>query len=181
MGLIRVANKGDAKAILEIYSPFCLDSSAVSFETCVPSLQEMEHRISSTLEVYPWIVYEQDNKVMGYAYASEHNSRTAYNWSVDVSIYMHEKARGKGNGKRLYRYLFDGLRTLGYFNAYGGVGLPNEASIALHKSLGFSLIGVYNNVGYKGGAWRDVAWFALRLQPHVLNPPAPIKFSQLGL
>ncbi len=180
MGL-RVANATDNKAILEIYSPFCLTTSAVSFEIVPPSLQEMEKRIVETLKTYPWLVYEDGGKVLGYAYASQHMARAAYDWDVDVSIYLHEKARGKGIGKKLYQFLFDGLKTLGYFNAYAGIGLPNEASIALHKSLGFNLIGVYNNVGYKGGAWRDVAWFGLKLQAHVLNPAAPIKFSQLGL
>jgi phosphinothricin acetyltransferase len=141
----------------------------------------MEKRIVETLKLYPWLVYEVDGKVLGYAYASQHKERAAYKWDVDVSIYLHEKARGQGVGKKLYKYLFDGLKALGYYNAYAGIGLPNEASIALHKSLGFALIGVYNNVGYKGGAWRDVAWFGLKLQAHVLDPQEPIKFSQLGL
>lgn len=178
---IRVATPGDSKAIAEIYAPFCQPSSGVSFEVLPPTAEEMQKRIMITLKTYPWLVYEHDNTVIGYAYADSHKQRAAYDWDVDVSVYIHEKARGKGIGKRLYQHLFDGLRTLGYFNAYAGVGLPNEASVALHKSLGFSLVGVYNSVGYKGGAWRDVAWFALRLQPYIINPPPPIKFSALGL
>ncbi len=181
MGLIRVATTADAKAILDIYAPFCMPSSGISFEIKPPSPAEMETRITETLKDYPWLVYEEANNVLGFAYAGQHKERAAYNWDVDVSIYMHEKAKGKGTGKKLYQHLFDGLKALGYFNAYAGIGLPNEASIALHKSLGFSLVGVFNHVGYKGGAWRDVAWFALKLQPYVLDPPKPIKFSQLGL
>lgn len=181
MALLRVANPSDTKDVLEIYAPFCQASSAVSFETVAPSLLEMEQRIVETLKTHPWLVYDHESKVLGYAFAEQHKSRAAYSWDVDVSVYLHEKARRQGLGRKLYQYLFDGLRTLGYFNAYAGIGLPNEAGIALHKSLGFTLIGVFNNVGYKGGAWRDVAWFGLKLQPHVLNPPAPIKFSQLGL
>ena len=181
MGSIRVATAADSKALLEIYAPFCQATSPVSFEIVPPSIQEMEKRIVETIKVYPWLVYEQDNKVLGYAYASQHFNRAAYDWAVNVSIYMHEKARGQGIGKKLYKYLFDGLRTLGYFNAYAGIGLPNEASVTFHKSLGFTLIGVYNNIGCKGGAWRDVAWFGLKLQPPILNPPPPIKFGQLKL
>lgn len=177
----RVATPDDSKAILEIYAPFCQANSPVSFETSVPSIAEMQKRIEETLKTYPWLVFEDNNTVMGYAYADQHRSRAAYAWDVEVSIYLHEKVRGKGYGKKLYKSLFDGLRTLGYFNAYAGIGLPNESSIELHKSMGFSLIGVFSNVGYKGGAWRDVAWFGLRLQPYALNPPPPIKFSQLGL
>jgi L-amino acid N-acyltransferase YncA len=177
----RVAKSADAKAVLDIYAPYCLAPTAVTFEVMPPTVEEMQKRIVVTTKSYPWLIYEEAGTVMGYAYADQHRTRDAYRWDVDVSIYLHEKARGKGVGKKLYQNLFDGLRTLGFFNAYAGIGLPNEASIALHKSLGFSLIGVYNNVGYKAGAWRDVAWFGLKLQPYTLNPPDPIKFSQLGI
>lgn len=178
---IRVATANDAKAILAIYAPFCQPNSAVSFETVPPTQEEMQKRIVITLKTYPWLVWEQNGEIVGYAYADQHKSRAAYNWDVDVSIYLLEKVRGKGIGKKLYQALFDGLKTLGYFNAYAGITLPNEASLALHKSLGFTLVGVYNNVGFKGGAWRDVAWFALKLQPYNLNPEPPIKFSSLGV
>jgi L-amino acid N-acyltransferase YncA len=181
MGSIRVATAADAKGILEIYAPFCMGPSPVSFETVAPSLQEMEKRIVETLNTYPWLVYEQDNKVLGYAYATQHSPRAAYDWAVDVSIYMAEQARGQGNGKKLYKFLFEGLRTLGYYNAYAGIGLPNEPSRALHTSCGFTLVGVFNNIGFKAGAWRDVAWYGLKLQAPKLNPEKPIKFSQLGL
>lgn len=181
MGLIRVAKEADSKAILEIYSPFCVPSSAVSFEVKPPSLQEMTQRVTTVLQDYPWLVYEHNNTVVGYAYADRHRERAAYDWDVDVTIYLHESFRGQGIGKKLYKHLFDGLKTLGFFNAYAGVGLPNEASVALHKSLGFNLIGVHSSTGYKGGAWRDVAWFSLKLQPYVIEPPAPIKFSKLGI
>lgn len=178
---IRVAKPADAKAIQEIYAPFCLQTSNVSFEIVPPSVEEMEKRITLGLKTYPWLVYESNGAVVGYCYADQHMGRAAYDWDVNVSIYVKEAARQKGIGKRLYQYMFDGLRTLGYFNAYAGVTLPNEPSVALHKSMGFNLIGVYNSVGYKGGAWRDVAWFGLKLQPYAIEPAKPIKFSQLGV
>lgn len=178
---IRVATPNDVKAILDIYAPFCQPSSAVSFETAPPSQEEMHKRLVITLKTYPWLVWEQTGVVVGYAYADQHKSRAAYNWDVDVSVYLQENARGKGIGKKLYQALFDGLRTLGYYNAYAGITLPNAASLALHESLGFTRIGIYYSVGYKGGAWRDVAWYGLKLQPYAINPEPPIKFSSLGL
>lgn len=181
MGSIRVAKPADSQAILDIYAPFCQPSSPVSFEVVPPTVDEIQKRMTIGLKDYPWLVYEQNGKIVGYAYADRHKSRAAYDWDVDVSIYLAESARGQGVGKKLYQFLFDGLRTLGYYNAYAGITLPNEASLALHKSMGFTLVGVFNNVGYKGGAWRDVAWFALRLQPYMIEPAKPIKFSQLGI
>lgn len=178
---IRVATGTDSKSIAEIYAPFCQPSSGVSFELRAPSAQEMEKRIKETLVNYPWLVYEESGRILGYAYADQHRSRAAYAWDVEVSVYVREEARQKGIGKKLYKQLFEGLKTLGFFNAYAGIGLPNEASIAMHKSMGFNLIGVFSSVGYKGGAWRDVAWFGLKLQPYAIDPPAPIKFGQLGI
>lgn len=177
----RVAKPADAKAVVDIYAPFCQASSAVTFDVIPPSVEEMQKKMTITLKSYPWLAYEEGGVLLGYAYADQHRSREAYKWDVDVSIYLHEKVRGKGVGKKLYQNLFDGLRTLGYFNAYAGIGLPNPASLALHESLGFTRIGVYHNVGFKAGAWRDVAWFGLKLQAYTLNPAEPIKFSQLGL
>ncbi len=181
MGLIRVATVADSKAILSIYSPFCQALTAVALEQKAPTLEEMEKRVAETLKAYPWLVYEHDGVVLGYTYAEQHKNKAAFNWDVDVHVFLHEKIRGQGIGKKLYKHLFDGLRTLGYYNAYASIGLPNEAAIALHKTLGFNLVGVFNSVAFKGGAWRDVACFALKLQAHELNPQPPIKFSQLGL
>ncbi len=181
MGSIRVATAADSKAILSIYAPFCQASTAVALELRAPTPEEMEKRVVDTLKVYPWLVYEQDGVVLGYAYADQHKGKAVFNWDVDVFVFLNEKIRRQGIGKKLYKHLFDGLRTLGYYNAYASIGLPNEGGVALHKAMGFGLVGVFNNVAFKNGAWRDVAWFSLRLQPHDLNPQPPIKFSQLGL
>ncbi len=178
MESIRVASINDADKILEIYSPFCLPSSAVSFEIRPPTFDDMRSRIATTLETYPWLVCERDDLVVGYAYASQHKIRAAYDWSVDVSVYLGEGARGQGVGTKLYLRLFDVLRKLGYFNAYAGVTIPNDASIALHKSLGFVELARYPHVGYKG-AWRDTVWLGLQLQPLIAEPPSPHKFCDL--
>lgn len=181
MAQIRVAKPADCNAILDIYAPFCQPSSPVSFELVPPSPPDIQKQLVITLKNYPWIVYEQSGTVVGYAYADQHQSIGAFDWDVNVHIYLKESVRGKGLGKQLYNFLFDGLRTLGYYNAYANITLPNEAALALHKSVGFTLVGVRNSTAYKGGAWRDVALFALKLQPYAIDPPKPIKFSQLGM
>ena len=180
MPSIRVATIADAKSVLDIYAPFCTESSAVSFETVIPSLSEIEERIDKTLPRFPWLICQDETGVLGYAYAGEHKARAAYKWCTDVSIYLHENARGKGIGKTLYACLFDLLRRQGFYNAYGGITLPNPASLALHKAMGFTDVGVYKNVGYKCGAWHDVIWLALELNSHELNPSPPVHFSTLS-
>lgn len=181
MGVIRIATQGDSKAIADIYAPFCQANSGVSLDSQPPSAKDMERRIAITLKNYPWLVYEERGTVLGYCYADQHKPGAAYDWDADVAIYLHESIRGKGIGKMLYGHLFNGLKTLGYFNAFAAIGLPNHAAIALHESLSFTRVGVFSNVGFKSGAWRDVAWFALKLQPYDLSPQPPIKFSKLGL
>jgi phosphinothricin acetyltransferase len=176
---IRLANKNDAEQILAIYAPFCFDHSPVSFETVPPSLKEMEQRIEKTLESLPWLVWQENGQVLGYAYASPHRNRAAYQWSVDVSAYIDANKRRSGVGSTLYDSLFAILRSQGYFNAYAGITLPNPASVKLHEKMGFSLVGTYRQVGHKGGSWHDVAWYELALKPKDANPPAPITLPQI--
>jgi L-amino acid N-acyltransferase YncA len=176
---IRLANTKDAAAILAIYSPFCLADSPVSFEFVPPSVIEMAERIEKTLASLPWLVWVEDGNVSGYAYASAHRQRAAYQWSVDVSAYIDASKRNAGVGSGLYSSLFEILRLQGYFNAYAGITLPNPASVRLHEKMGFSPVGTYRQVGYKGGSWHDVAWYELCLQAKVVNPPAPTPLTQI--
>ncbi len=178
LGTIRVAGIRDAEPILEIYAPFCASDCPISFELQPPSIEEMRDRITKVTRTLPWIVaLSGERQVLGYAYASHHKERAAYRWSVDVSVYLSPGARGQGLGKRLYDKLFAVLKELGYVNAYAGVTLPNAASEALHKSVGFEPVGVYEKVGYKAGKWHDVAWFAREIQPHPHSPAEPIAFA----
>jgi L-amino acid N-acyltransferase YncA len=171
--IIRSVEISDAQAIREIYAPF-VSESATSFEVDPPDARAMERRIQEQRERYPWLVYEIGGEVLGYAYASPHRAaRKAYQWCVEVSVYIHAQARRRGVGRALYASLFELLCRQGYVNAYAGITLPNPASLRLHESLGFAPIGVYPKIGFKFGKWHDVAWLQLRLQEASVPVPEP--------
>jgi L-amino acid N-acyltransferase YncA len=174
-----MADEADARAIASIYAPFC-DGSVVSFETVAPTPQEMAGRVRAITTEWPWLVLETDGAVVGYAYAGRHRERAAYRWAVDTAVYMADGYRGRGGGRTLYRTLFALLRLQGYFKACAGVTLPNDASVGLHEALGFVLVGVYRGIGYKRGAWHDVAWYEAQVQPEVPEPPDPRPVSELA-
>lgn len=171
---IRSVTPGDAEAIAAIYAPIVRDTT-ISFELEPPDTEEMRTRIEKTLQVLPWLVSQDAaGAVSGYVYASKHRERAAYQWSVDVTAYVRDDCRGQGVAKRLYLRLFEELVRLGYYQAFAGIALPNDASIALHESVGFEALGVYKKVGFKLGAWRDVGWWQRELQaPGHGDPAAP--------
>ena len=145
---IRRATIGDAPALLEIYRPF-VESTAVSFELEVPSVEEFAGRISKAIAGWDWLVADRDGQPIGYAYASSHRQRAAYRYSVEVSAYVHPDYRRRGVARALYLLLFESLAQKGYCNAYAGVRVPNDASVAFHLSLGFEPIGVFKSAGWK--------------------------------
>jgi phosphinothricin acetyltransferase len=161
-----------------IYAPFVSDSAA-SFETVAPDEAEIRRRIEAQRDRYPWLVFEADGAVVGYAYASAHRVRQAYQWSVDVSVYVDERFHRRGVGRALYLALFDLLRRQRFVNAYAGITLPNPASVGLHRSLGFEPIGVYRQVGFKFDRWHDVMWLHLRLRDDASTPAEPLPIAQL--
>lgn len=175
---IREARARDAEMIAAVYVPYVRDTT-VSFEVEPPAPEEMSRRLAAIGARYPWLVAEQGGRVLGYAYAGEHRSRAAYRWDVDVAVYLAADAHRRGVGRRLYLALFEVLRRLGHVNAYAGIALPNAASVGLHEALGFAPVGIYRKVGYKQGAWHDVGWWALALQPPPSNPAEPIPFPML--
>ena len=170
--MIRPAKSEDAPQIAEIYRPFCEDN-CISFETAAPDAAEMASRIERIGRRYPWLVDDRDGAVAGYAYASAHRERAAYRWVVEGTVYVHEKFRGRGVGRGLYAELFHLLRQQGLYKAYAGILVPNPASQSFHESMGFTLVGIYSKVGYKLGAWRDVGWWEISLQPASDNPGEP--------
>jgi L-amino acid N-acyltransferase YncA len=173
---IRLAQDSDAEAIARIYRPL-VETTAISFEIVPPDREEMARRIGETLRSYPWLVCEVDGHVAGYAYAAKHRVRAAYQWSVDTSVYVAAEYRRRGVAQGLYVSLFRILAAQGFFNAYAGIALPNAASVALHESVGFTKLGVYQSVGFKLGAWHDVGWWQLVLKAHEQAPRDPLDLA----
>jgi len=178
-GLIRVAEERDARAIAGIYAPAITDA-VISFELTPPDAQEMLRRIVAVQRQYPWLVYEESDTVLGYVYASVHNERAAYRWSVDVTAYIRHDAHRRGIGRALYTALFEILVLQGYRTACAGITLPNTSSVQMHAAMGFTEVGVYHDVGYKFGKWHDVGWYERSLAAHVLEPPEPVPFPVLA-
>ncbi|MBI4718277.1 MAG: N-acetyltransferase [Planctomycetes bacterium] len=175
---IRLAEPADAVGILRIYAPI-VETTATSFELDAPSLADMQQRITHCLSDRPWLVCAAGNGVLGYAYASAFRTRAAYRWSTEVSVYVREDQFRKGVGRALYTSLFECLRVQGYRTLVAGITLPNAASVALHERLGFEPVGVFRNVGFKFGAWRDVGWWQRALQPAMADPPEVRPLPQL--
>jgi phosphinothricin acetyltransferase len=169
--IIRLATEADAAAVRRIYRP-AVEDEATSFETEVPSIEEMAARISTTQQRTPWLVYDDKGEVLGYAYASKHRERAAYQWTIEVSAYVDRRAHRRGIGRALYTALFRILEIQGFHRAYAGITLPNEASVGLHTAVGFTPVGVYRAIGFKRGAWHDVAWYERDLQSTRVAPPA---------
>lgn len=175
---IRVATPTDGATAAAIYAPIVRDT-AISFEVDPPDAAEMARRIEATSRRYPWLVADRDGETLGYVYAGPHRERAAYGWSVETTVYVHEDARGRGVGSALYRSLLALLKLQGAHSAYAGITLPNEASVGLHEALGFALVGIYREVGWKLGAWHDVGWWqrsfpALDAAPAELRPFAEL-------
>jgi L-amino acid N-acyltransferase YncA len=171
---IRRANAADAEAIRAIYAPFITDS-ATSFEAEVPDVAEMASRIQAYASTHPWLVFERDGETVGYAYASPHRARKAYQWSAEVSVYIDARAHRVGIGRALYTALFELLRKQRYVNAFAGITLPNASSVGLHESMGFVPVGVFKQIGFKFDQWHDVGWLHLRLRddPRPASDPLP--------
>jgi L-amino acid N-acyltransferase YncA len=174
---IRTAAATDADAIQRIYAPIVLNT-AISFEETPPSITEIAHRITKTLQTYPYLVAEEQGEIKGYAYASQHRARPAYRWAVDVTVYIAESVRRQGVGRELYGTLLSILEKQGFHSAYAGIAQPNEGSVGLHESLGFTQIGMYPEVGFKLGKWHDVGYWRLGLN-QATPPLEPIIFPEL--
>jgi phosphinothricin acetyltransferase len=178
MSIIRVATKEDAGPILNIYAPY-IENTSYTFETEVPSLKQFEDRINDYLRAYPWLVCEMDGLIAGYAYASKHRDRIAYQWSVECSVYVHDDFHRTGVAKALYSALIEILKSQYFRNLYAVINLPNDRSVAFHENMGFEYFATYKNVGYKLGKWKNVGWWQLQLNDYTLEPAAPTKFSDM--
>jgi phosphinothricin acetyltransferase len=174
---VRPASPEDADAIARIYRPY-VESAVASFEEVAPDAAEMRRRMLRRPRL-PWFVAERD-EVCGYAYASMHRDRAAYRWSADCSVYLAGTETGRGTGRALYDVLLPAVAALGYVGAFAGIALPNDASVRLHEAVGFTLVGVYRDVGFKHGRWHDVGWWQLRLAAPPVSPGEPLEWAPDG-
>lgn len=165
---IRAAKATDAKNLLAIYTPYVLETT-ITFETEIPSLEEFERRITDTQATYPYLVAEEEGKLLGYAYAHAYYGRVAYAWTVEVSIYVDQATRATGIGTALYDRLEELLIEQGMTQALACISLPNDTSIAFHKKRGYEQVAHFKKVGYKLGQWRDIVWLQKELQD-IANP-----------
>lgn len=170
---IRAATKDDAESCAAIYAPYVLDT-AVTFETEPPSVEQMAERIAVAQDIHAWLVLTDGGRVVGYAYGGPYKARAAYRWSCEVSVYLESGRRRTGGGRSLYEALFARLAERGFRTAVAGMTLPNDASVGLHRALGFEPVGTYRRIGWKHGAWHDVAWTQRPLAAGE-TPPAPLR------
>jgi L-amino acid N-acyltransferase YncA len=171
--VIRDAAAADAAVCAAIYAPYVLET-AISFEREPPAAGEMTRRITEAQRAHAWLVLEQDDDVVGYAYGGPFMSRAAYQWATAVSVYLAPGRRRTGAGRALYEALFERLSARGHRTALAGIALPNDASVGLHRALGFEHVGIYRRVGWKLGRWHDVAWYQRALTDDD-GPPAPLR------
>ncbi len=170
--LVRDALEEDAAACAAIYRPYVLDT-AITFELEPPSVAEMAARIAASRRTHAWLVADDGGEVVGYAYGGPFKARAAYRWSCEVSVYVARHRRRTGAGRALYAELFDRLAARGYRTAVAGMTLPNDASAALHRAMGFEPVGTYRRVGWKHAAWHDVACAQRPLVP-ADSPPGDL-------
>ena len=154
---LRFAKPSDTTALLNIYAQYI--ETPITFEEVLPSEEEFQNRIMTISKKYPYLIWEEDGKICGYAYAHEFRERAAYQWGVELSIYIDGQHHRGGIGKKLYTALLEMLTLQGVEMCYSGVTLPNEKSEGLHLAMGFNFLGSYKHAGYKSGAWHDVGWF----------------------
>ena len=172
---IRSARPEDAQALLQIYGHY-VKNTAISFEYDVPAVQEFTGRIAHTLEGYPYLVLEENDKIRGYAYAGPFKTREAYRYSCELSIYVDQRATGKGYGRLLYSALEEKLKEQGMQNLYACIADPEVEdeyltfnSEQFHSHLGFTLVGRFRRCAYKFGRWYNMVWMEKIIGEHEKN------------
>jgi L-amino acid N-acyltransferase YncA len=169
---VRAAESSDAAACAAIYAPYVTDT-VITFESQPPTEQEMAGRIAAAQRTHAWLVAEDAAGVVGYAYGGPYKERAAYRWACEVSVYLQVGRRRTGAGRALYEALFARLVERGFRTAVAGMTLPNDASVGLHRAMGFEPIGTYRRIGWKHGAWHDVSWTQRPLvEPNDDDPPS---------
>ncbi len=177
--MIRIAREGDIPAILDIYAPYIL-STTITFEYDVPCRREFTQRFRDITAQFPWLVWEEEGEILGYAYAAHLFTRAAYRWCAEPSVYIKPEAKGRGIGRRLYAALEEILKLQGYQVLYALITGENSASIAFHENQGYNLCGKFTDCGFKLGRWVGVVWMEKRLKVVEIPKSFPAPFSALG-
>lgn len=159
--MIRFAKTSDIPQILAIYGPY-VENTGYSFEYTVPTLEEMTRRFESYTEQFPWLVWEEEGVVLGYAYGSAPFERAAYRWCAEVSVYLAPKIQGRGIGRRLYNALETLLWKQGYQVIYALITTENQDSLAFHSRMGYQTVATFPDCGLKFGRWLGVVWMEKR-------------------
>jgi L-amino acid N-acyltransferase YncA len=160
--MIRDASVADAESVCAIYNPYILET-VITFEEEPVSVEAMGKRIADVTAEYPWLVWQEDGQVLGYAYARRWQERAAYRHTAEATVYVAQGNHGKGVGTTLYREVLARLKPLNVHTVIGGVALPNEKSVAMHERLGFKKVAHYEEVGRKFGQWIDVGYWQVTL------------------
>ncbi len=171
--IIRLAERRDVTGILEIYSPFILNTS-VTFEETVPDEESFWKRMQEIMTELPLLVCEIDGRIAGYAYASGYRSRASYRWTKEVSVYIHPDFHRRKIADALYTSLHELVRYQGISNLLAIITMPNEASVAFHEYFGYRKCAEFSKVGYKLGEWQNVGWFELFIQDEKQSPKDPV-------
>ena len=176
--MVRVAKIQDVPEIVAIYSQFVVNSVS-TFEYTVPTEEAFRQRFLSITGQFPWLVWEEDGKITGYAYASAPFTRAAYSWCAEASIYLDPNAQGRGIGNALYRVLERILIAQGYQVVYALISENNERSLHFHVKNGYNQVGFLPKCGYKFERWIGLHWLEKRLN-FVENPSScPTPWSEI--
>lgn len=175
---IRLATKEDISSILEIYRPY-VEHTTVSFEYTCPTLEEFTDRFTKYTAQFPWLVWEEEGKILGYAYACAPFTRMAYSWVAEASVYLHPEAHRKGIGTALYRALEAILTKQGYLTLYALVTSENAPSLAFHRAAGYIIRADFPRQGFKMGRALGVTWLEKTLQSVEYPQNSPISVNAL--
>lgn len=175
---IRMATVNDVPRILEIYGPY-IENTAISFEYEIPSLEVFTQRFLGITAQFPWLVWEENGVILGYAYGSRPFERAAYQWCASASIYLCPEACGKGIGRKLYTALEQYLQQQGYRKVYAVITTANEDSVAFHRAVGFQYTATMPNCGYKFGKWYGTVWMEKDLNTWDTPPQEPCSIHEL--
>ncbi len=178
--VIRMATLEDAEAILRIYEPYIIET-AITFEYTPVPLDDFRKRMELILEQFPWLVYERDGVILGYAYCAKFKERAAFQWDCECSVYIEPTSHRQGIATALYHKLFELVKQQGYYTVYALITDHHESSLRLHKMFGFTEVGVYYKTGYKFNQWWDLMVMEKRLREPASYPEPPKSFREISV